>query len=71
MSEISIETDTHPNPQELKALLLKYISSNANQSEAKSMLDASLVASKDKILDSQKPIPHNEYLFLLPPVCGG
>jgi hypothetical protein len=71
ISELRIETDTHPNPQELKDLLLQYIRSDANQSEAKAMLDASLVASKDKILDSLKPIPHNEPLFLLPPVCGG
>ncbi|MBI2786013.1 MAG: hypothetical protein HYX60_06795 [Legionella longbeachae] len=71
MPELSIETDTFPNPQELKILLLKYLSPEADKAQAQSMLDASLVASKEKILDNQKPIVGNEHLFLLPPVCGG
>ena len=71
MAELCIETDSQPNPEELKALMVEHFSPDADKAEAQLMLQSSLVASTEKILDSQKPIPQNELLFLLPPVCGG
>ena len=69
--EQSITTHTQINPLEIKALLLNNISPKANLSEAQAMLDASLIASKEKVLNNDNPVAHHEYLFLLPPVCGG
>ena len=69
--ELNFPGDTALNPLGLKALLLKNITSDANKIEAQSMLDSCLIASEQKVLDNHQPLPQNERLFLLPPVCGG
>lgn len=70
-TEITIKTETNLTPIVLKSLLLKHIKSDIDTTEASALLDASMLASENIILDPDVLIDKKGALFLLPPVCGG